>query len=125
MVDTIPHSHPAAERPGRTLTLLSHLGQINPITVVIGVTATAFLFWVRKGLKPLLRRMGAGPLLADIVTKAGPVAAVVVTTLAVWAFGLEGRGVSRECHELCVSGLAHAGFRYGHALKRSSNMIAN
>ena len=33
--------------------------------------------------------------------------------------------VQRECHELCVSGLAHAGFRYGHALKRSSNMIAN
>ena len=74
--------------------LLSHLGQINPITVVIGVTATAFLFWVRKGLKPLLRRMGAGPLLADIVTKAGPVAAVVVTTLAVWVLDLEGRGVS-------------------------------
>jgi type I restriction enzyme, S subunit len=33
--------------------------------------------------------------------------------------------VARECHELCVSGLAHAGFRYGHALKRTSNMIAN
>ena len=31
----------------------------------------------------------------------------------------------RECPELCVSELAHAGFRYGHALKRSSNMIAN
>ena len=31
----------------------------------------------------------------------------------------------RECPELCVSGLAHAGFRYRHALKRSSNMIAN
>ena len=30
-----------------------------------------------------------------------------------------------ECHELSVSGSAHAGFRYGHALKRSSNMIAN
>ena len=74
--------------------LLLHLGQINPLTVVIGVTATAFLFWVRKGLKPLLRRMGAGPLLADIVTKAGPVAAVVVTTLAVWVLDLEGRGVS-------------------------------
>ena len=29
-----------------------------------------------------------------------------------------------ECHELCVSGLAHAGFRYGHALKRSSNIMA-
>ena len=32
---------------------------------------------------------------------------------------------ARECPELCVSELAHAGFRYGHALKRSSNMIAN
>ncbi|WP_235674147.1 MULTISPECIES: sulfate permease [unclassified Paracoccus (in: a-proteobacteria)] len=74
--------------------LASNLGQVNPITVVIGVTATAFLFWVRKGLKPLLRRMGAGPLLADIVTKAGPVAAVVATTLAVWAFDLDSRGVS-------------------------------
>ncbi|MBS1303260.1 hypothetical protein, partial [Loktanella sp. SALINAS62] len=30
---------------------------------------------------------------------------------------------SGECHELCVSGLAHAGFRYSYALKRSSNMI--
>ena len=30
-----------------------------------------------------------------------------------------------ECHELCVSGPVHAGFRYFHALKRSSNMIAN
>jgi len=36
------------------------------------------------------------------------------------------RGIGpRECHELCVSGPAHAGFRYGHALKRSSNIIAN
>src|SRR5690606_13220191 len=31
----------------------------------------------------------------------------------------------RECHELCVSGSAHAGFRYSYALKRSSNMISN
>lgn len=29
-----------------------------------------------------------------------------------------------ECHKLCVSGSAHAVFRYGHALKRSSNIIA-
>ncbi|MAY88127.1 MAG: sodium-independent anion transporter [Pseudooceanicola sp.] len=74
--------------------LASHAGQVNPLTVLIGVTATAFLFWVRKGLKPLLVRMGAGPRLADIATKAGPVAAVVATTLAVWAFGLAERGVS-------------------------------
>ena len=29
-----------------------------------------------------------------------------------------------ECHELCVSGLAHGGFRYSHALKRASNIPA-
>lgn len=32
---------------------------------------------------------------------------------------------ARECHELCVSVPVHAGFRCCHALKRSSNMIAN
>tara|TARA_R110002126_G_scaffold213048_4_gene359596 strand:+ start:18794 stop:19126 length:333 start_codon:yes stop_codon:yes gene_type:complete len=35
------------------------------------------------------------------------------------------RQKNRECHELCVSGLAHAGFRYGYALMRSSNIMAN
>ncbi|SFE02763.1 SulP family inorganic anion transporter [Roseivivax sediminis] len=84
------HGHTLIEMVG---SLLAHIGQINPITVIIGGAATAFLFWVRRGLKPLLRRMGAGPLLADVATKAGPVAAVVVTTLAVWAFGLAERGV--------------------------------
>ncbi|MDG1068333.1 MAG: SulP family inorganic anion transporter, partial [Sulfitobacter sp.] len=59
--------------------IYTHLGEINVITLVIGVLATAFLFWVRKGLKPLLKRMGASPLLADVLTKAGPVAAVVAT----------------------------------------------
>ena len=73
--------------------LFEHLGETNPITLVIGIAATAFLFWVRKGLKPMLRNMGVGPKAADFVTKAGPVAAVFVTTFAVWAFGLEERGV--------------------------------
>jgi len=74
--------------------LWSHLADVNAAAVVIGVTATAFLFWVRKGLKPLLRRLGAGPTLADFATKAGPVVAVVATTLAVWLLGLDARGVN-------------------------------
>ena len=73
--------------------ILSHLDEVNWITLLIGVSATAFLFWVRKRLKPTLRALGAGPLLADVLTKAGPVAAVVATTVAVWAFGLAGQGV--------------------------------
>ncbi len=74
--------------------IVTQIGQINPITLAIGVTATAFLFWVRKGLKPALLKAGLKPRLADIATKAGPVAAVVVTTLVTWLFGLADRGVA-------------------------------
>jgi SulP family sulfate permease len=85
------HGHTLPEMLG---SILKHLNEINWITVAIGVSATGFLFWVRKHLKPSLRRLGAPPLLADILTKAGPVAAVVATTVAVWAFDLAARGVN-------------------------------
>ena len=74
--------------------LLGNIGQVNLPTVVIGASSVAFLFWVRKGLKPLLRAAGMGPRLADLLAKAGPVAAVAVTTLATWGFGLHERGVA-------------------------------
>jgi len=76
------------------MALATHLGEINPVTLVIGAAATAFLFWVRRGLKPALQRLGLGPRAADILTKAGPVAAVAVTTLAVWSLELDARGVA-------------------------------
>ncbi|WP_300588991.1 SulP family inorganic anion transporter [Marivita sp.] len=79
--------------PELLLSIFEHLDQTNLITVIIGVSATAFLFWVRKGLKPMLRRLGASPKLADVLTKAGPVAAVAVTTISVWLFGLNDKGV--------------------------------
>ena len=74
--------------------LVSHIGDTNFITLGLGVAATSFLFWVRKGLKPLLRAMGLGPKLADVATKAGPVAAVLVTTLLTWGLGLDSWGVA-------------------------------
>ena len=84
------HGHTLPEMLG---SIFAHLGEVNWITLLIGVTATGFLFWVRKNLKPTLRKLGVPPLLADILTKAGPVAAVVATTVAVWLFGLADRGV--------------------------------
>lgn len=74
--------------------LIAHLGQVNIPTLIIGVTSTAFLFWVRKGLKPLLLARGLKPRMADILAKAGPVAAVVVTTLVTALFGLQNYGVA-------------------------------
>jgi SulP family sulfate permease len=87
------------EAGGHTLpemigSLVTHLGQTNLITLAIGAGAIAFLFWVRKGLKPLLHSLGCGPKLSDLISKAGPVAAVVMTTLITWAFVLGTRGVS-------------------------------
>lgn len=87
------------EAHGHTLievaaSLLAHLSQTNWITLGIGAAATAFLFWVRRGLKPALRRLGLPPLAADVATKAGPVAAVVATTLLVWGLSLDEAGVA-------------------------------
>jgi SulP family sulfate permease len=73
--------------------LAQGIGQTSIITLAIGVVATSFLFWVRKGLKPMLTSLGLANRPADIIQKAGPVAAVVVTTLVVWAFQLDQKGV--------------------------------
>jgi sulfate permease, SulP family len=74
--------------------LWPHLSEVNPVTLALGVSATSFLFWVRKGLKPLLRRAGLGPRMADLVAKTGPVLAIVVTTLLTWGLDLGAQGVA-------------------------------
>lgn len=79
--------------PELVQTLAMNMGQLNLPTLVIGVTATAFLFWVRKGLKPLLIRLGLGLRTADLVAKAGPIAAVAASTIAVITLDLEAQGV--------------------------------
>lgn len=73
--------------------LIAHLPEANMTTLAIGVLATGFLFWVRKGLKPALHAIGVGPRMADVITKAGPVVAVIATTLVVWGLGLVDSGV--------------------------------
>ncbi len=79
--------------PEMVQSIVEHLDQSNLITLGIGVSAIVFLFWVRGNLKPLLNRMNLGPLLTDLLTKAGPVFAVVATTLSVWGFDLAQDGV--------------------------------
>ena len=73
--------------------MVPSLGQVNLYTAVIGFASLAFLFWVRRGLKPLLRKFGVGERPADILAKVGPVVAIAVTTAAVWGLGLTEHGV--------------------------------
>jgi SulP family sulfate permease len=75
------------------ISLGQHLFEVNIATAVIGITGTAVLFWVRKGLKPMLQRFGVGGGLTGVAVKAGPVFVVVLSTLAVWGFGLVDFGV--------------------------------
>ncbi len=75
------------------VSLGEHIGDVNTPTLIIGVTATAFLFWVRKNLKPMLIKTGLNPRIADVIAKAGPVAAVAATTLATYYFHLDQQGV--------------------------------
>jgi SulP family sulfate permease len=79
--------------PELVSTLLTNLASTNLPTLIIGVTSTGFLFWVRKGLKPLLVRLGMKARTADLTAKAGPIAAVAVSTLAVVLLDLEAQGV--------------------------------
>ena len=74
--------------------LAAAIDTVNPWTLAIGIPATLFLFWVRKGLKPALVAMGLSSRAADIAAKAGPVVAVVATILAAIGLNLEDRGVN-------------------------------
>lgn len=80
--------------PDILVSLAGGLAQANPATAVIGGLTLAFLVWVRRGLKPLLRRAGLGPRLADALAKTGPVTAVAGGTAAVWALDLAQQGVA-------------------------------
>jgi SulP family sulfate permease len=66
---------------------------VNLPTLIIGVIATGFLYWVRRGLKPLLLRINLSERLADTLCRAGPVAAIICATLAVGLTGLAEQGV--------------------------------
>jgi SulP family sulfate permease len=79
--------------PELITTLIENAKDTNPYTLIIGVTATGFLFWVRKGLKPLLIGFGLAARPADLVAKAGPIVAVALSILAVITFDLEAKGV--------------------------------
>ena len=71
----------------------SQLGTTNLPTLILGGLVLAFLFWCRKGLKPLLIKTGLSSDKAAVWARTGPVWAVIVSTAAVALFGLEQMGV--------------------------------
>ncbi len=76
------------------LTLAGNLGQVHWPTLALGGGSLAFLVAVRRHGKATLGRLGLPANLAGLLTRSGPVLAVVVTTLVTWRLGLDQAGVA-------------------------------
>jgi SulP family sulfate permease len=74
--------------------LVPNLGDTRVAPLAIGALAIAFLFWSRGALRPLLVRLGLPAQAAAMASRAGPAAAVIVSTAAVALLGLDGGGVT-------------------------------
>lgn len=75
------------------MSLLNQVSSVHLLTLAVGIAATAFLFWVRKGLKPLLISSGLKPKLADVLAKAGPVVAIALTSFLAWRLDWQSQGM--------------------------------
>jgi len=80
--------------PEMLLSLGQHLDEVNLITLALGAGAIGFLFWVRKGMKGALLRLGMPAGFAGFLVRTGPILAVVVTTLLVARLELASMGVA-------------------------------
>lgn len=73
--------------------LWKSLPDIHWPTAIIGISALVFLQWVRKGLSPVLERFRLSAASVSMLTKVGPVLAIVVSVLVVWQLDLAASGV--------------------------------
>ena len=73
--------------------LTQQISHTHTLTLAVGIAVTVFLFWVRKGLKPLLISWGLQARAADMTAKAGPVAAIALTTLLAWQLDWQAQGM--------------------------------
>jgi sulfate permease, SulP family len=78
----------------RVAELMTRLPGLHPPTLAIGGGCLLFLVLLRLYGKRLLLRLGLSGNLADLLTRAGPVLAVVITTLITWRFELATYGVA-------------------------------
>ena len=74
--------------------LLPALGGTHLPTLAIGGASLLFLAWARRGLKPLLMRLGLAPRAAELAARGGPALAVVGAIAAVASLGLDDLGVA-------------------------------
>lgn len=78
---------------GSSWELLRRLTDSHLPTAALGLGTLAFLFWARRGVKPLLRRLGLGERLAEALARAAPVVGIAAGAALVWASSAQQFGV--------------------------------
>jgi SulP family sulfate permease len=68
--------------------LYANIVHINVATIAVGLPTLIFLFWVRGGLKPMLIKFGLSEKAAAMLSKIGPVLAIILTSLSAYYFQL-------------------------------------
>lgn len=78
--------------------LAPQLAATHVPTLLIGLGALAFLFWSRQQLRLLLQKMKLPVLLVDLLARAGPALAIIVSTVIVARMNLQQSGVQVVGH---------------------------
>lgn len=97
----------------RLATLIPNLSTFNGYTLAIGVGTLLFLVGMRLYGKQALTALGMPSAVTDLIIKAGPVFAVIVTTLVTWHWQLDDAGMAVV--GALPSGLPAFSFPWGNA----------
>ena len=69
------------------------MGEVNWITLVLGLGSIAIIIWCRTGLSSLLIKMGLGSRLVTSISRSGPVIVALLTGFLCYVFRLDQQGV--------------------------------
>ena len=81
-----------------SVNIYKNILEINFLTVFIGITSLLILYWSKKRFKTCLINFKVSEFLSDLISRTGPVIAVIITSFFVWIFGLGESTVSIVGH---------------------------
>tara|TARA_R100001377_G_scaffold85185_1_gene70688 strand:- start:936 stop:2639 length:1704 start_codon:yes stop_codon:yes gene_type:complete len=76
------------------LSLWESARQMSGVTVALAAPTLLWLFWSRKGVANILKKIGVSHSTAVLIGRFCPIFAVIFTTLITWGFELDARGVA-------------------------------
>jgi len=78
--------------------ILKNISEISIVTLFIGIFSLFILYWSKKRFKSFLKNSNVNEFLSDLISRTGPIIAVIVSTFFVWIFGLGDNAVSIVGH---------------------------